>query len=648
MARPGVKTRFRAGTIFILLLFCVGASFSAYRYLRKEAVASVYRDTELFIAMAEASRNYVKDVLRPVMQERLPEGDFLLEAMSTSFVSRQILNRVHDHFPEFEYKRAAANPRNPVNLASEFEADRIAWFANNPSTTEWSGLVDTPAGARFVRMTPVVVDASCLSCHGRPEDAPEAIRKRYGTTHSYGYAKGEVIAAETLYIPFDRILVTVKEKAWWIFLIATLTLFSLLALFSLLFQQTAVSELRGLLHLFARILHEDPTRIAPVGDGSRSPEDEVALLKAAITKVATELALAHRNLITSEAKYREIFAASPDAILICEGDHLTDINRAGIELFGFESLAEATAIESVYPLFWDGRDAAALFDTLQKTGLVRDHEISIVNRQGLRRDAMVSAILHREDGTLPTGKFVVRDITDRKRLLKTMAQTDKLASIGQLAAGVAHEINNPLGVIELYGELVADGVSDRPEVLDDLEIIRKHARICKGVVSALLDFSRAGIPDRKATDLHPLIEEILAVLAKQFRDSAIGIETDFDAALPPIVMDARQIRQVLMNLLLNAVQAMDETGRVRVATRLQPEKETVTLSVMDTGSGIPEKNLERIFEPFFTTKEEQKGTGLGLAVVYGIITRHGGRIDVESRSGHGTTFTITLPLEPKG
>lgn len=647
MKQPvSVKNRFRIGVAVILLFFCMAISIFEYHYLKNEAVASVYRKTEIFLAMAEATRNYVKEMLRPRLQTLVPEDRLILEGMSTSYVSREVMLRVHDRFPEFIYKRAARNPRNPVNLAGPFESRRIDWFARNPEETDWSGVIERETGAYFVRMSPVRVEAQCLSCHGTPKAAPADIRNRYGDTASYGYVEGEVVAAETLYIPMDATLIRIKEKAWGIFLIATLCLFSLFSLVNLLFQQTVISQLKELLRYFQGIREEAeepaPLPIPPVIPGSG---DEIAQLKTSFVSVADGLRRAHHELRISETKYRELFESSPDGILISEGGRLADINTAAISLFGFKDHGEACDIESVYQLFWDGRDATALFATLSRNTVVQDYAIAIVNHKGERRDALISAACRGiPAGDPPAFECSIRDITEKRRREAYLAQTDKLASIGQLAAGVAHEINNPLGVIQLYAGLIEKEVTTMPQLREDIGIIQKHTSICKDVVASLLNFSRPATPRRKAVDLHGVIDEILTVLARQAKDAGVTlIRSDADD-LPPLLLDEHQMKQVLMNLILNAIQATDGGGEIRIATGVEKEHQMASLTVSDTGHGIAEKNQSRIFEPFFTTKGDEKGTGLGLAVVYGIMTRHGGTIDVTSTRGKGTAFCLRFPL----
>jgi signal transduction histidine kinase len=240
---------------------------------------------------------------------------------------------------------------------------------------------------------------------------------------------------------------------------------------------------------------------------------------------------------------------------------------------------------------------------------------------------------------------MLRDVTEMRRMDKYLAQTEKLASIGQLASGVAHEINNPLGVIQCYANLIAKSQPPDAQILNDVGIIRKHTDQCRSVVEALLNFSRAAEPRMNITDINTCIEEVVSVLDLQLQKDKFAIKRQFEATLPRINVDGNKIKQVLMNLLINASQAMPDGGRIIVSTALKANGKQLAIAISDTGPGISKENLPKIFDPFFTTKGPEEGTGLGLSVSYGIIQQHGGRISVDSARGKGTTFTILLPAD---
>jgi two-component system NtrC family sensor kinase len=223
-----------------------------------------------------------------------------------------------------------------------------------------------------------------------------------------------------------------------------------------------------------------------------------------------------------------------------------------------------------------------------------------------------------------------------------LIQSEKLASVGQLAAGVAHEINNPLGTILLFADIMRKELPSEDPRRDDARMIMEEATRCKTIVSDLLNFARQNEVLAQTTDLNALLEDTIGEIAIQPVFEQIRTVTELETELPPIQADPAQLREVFVNIMTNAAEAMEGGGTLTIRTK-EAEDEMVSISFEDTGCGIPEANLSKIFTPFFTTKPIGKGTGLGLAIVYGIIKMHRGQIYVESEEGVGSTFTITLP-----
>jgi two-component system NtrC family sensor kinase len=226
-----------------------------------------------------------------------------------------------------------------------------------------------------------------------------------------------------------------------------------------------------------------------------------------------------------------------------------------------------------------------------------------------------------------------------------LVQTEKLATIGTLASGVAHEINNPLGAILSNAQLLQLDTDD-PETLDSLSLIEAGARRCREIVEALLKYSHLAKNRHEAIDLRRLTQEALGVYERQLQLAEVSLTTEF-AGVPAIQGDGKEIKQVVTNLLLNALDALREkhglTGG-RLSVRIVRELSGVRLIVSDDGAGMGPEVLKRIFDPFFTTKTVGSGTGLGLSVCQRIIERHGGTIQVTSAPGEGTTFTVELPV----
>jgi two-component system NtrC family sensor kinase len=232
-----------------------------------------------------------------------------------------------------------------------------------------------------------------------------------------------------------------------------------------------------------------------------------------------------------------------------------------------------------------------------------------------------------------------------ERTREELLRKEKLAAVGQLAAGVAHEINNPLGTILLYADTMHQEAGSQDPRAADYQMIIKETLRCKHIVSDLLNFARQRQLMVRDTDLNALIRQLMEELPMQTALVGVKVTLDLDPALPLIQADEAQIRQIFINLIDNAADAMDGHGRLWVRTRhISPNMVEVTFQ--DTGAGIPPEHLKEIFTPFFTTKPVGKGTGLGLSIVYGIIKMHQGQIHIDSQVGQGSTFTITLPLCP--
>jgi signal transduction histidine kinase len=240
---------------------------------------------------------------------------------------------------------------------------------------------------------------------------------------------------------------------------------------------------------------------------------------------------------------------------------------------------------------------------------------------------------------------VKRDITERRKMELVLNQSERISAVGQLAAGVAHEINNPLTVVLGFAQsILARLTPDNPLHMPMASIVRETLR-CKTLVQDLLTFSRQKKPGARPESPVSMVENALNLVEPQARFKRVSVRRDFDSHLPAIMVDRTQIQQVIINLCTNAIDAMPDGGTLTLQVRRQDA--CVEIRVTDTGTGIPADIQNRIFEPFFTTKEIGKGTGLGLGLVYEILKNHQGSIDFKTEVGKGTTFIARLPLAQK-
>jgi len=241
---------------------------------------------------------------------------------------------------------------------------------------------------------------------------------------------------------------------------------------------------------------------------------------------------------------------------------------------------------------------------------------------------------------------ISKDITRDIEIQKAMMQQEKLASVGRLAAGVAHEINNPLTTILTTAMLLQEDFAPDEPLFKDLKTIADETLRCRRIVTNLLDFAKQSKPSKKQSDVNMLVRESVALIRKQaaFKDVEVG--QFYSDSMPDVYLDKNQIQQCIINLGLNAIEATDSGGRVSFETSFLADSGTVAIVVRDTGEGISEEDMKKLFEPFFTTKDT--GTGLGLAITHGFVQQHGGAIEVESKEGEGTAFTIRLPVKKDG
>lgn len=347
-------------------------------------------------------------------------------------------------------------------------------------------------------------------------------------------------------------------------------------------------------------------------------------------------------LASSEQRYWRIFQASRDMILSADAHgSIVDLNPAGFKMLGLEP--DELTPQCRFPQFMNVPDQwQEIVAEIQQQGFIASTELDLNVADGKRRRVLLSG--SREGVSEDNIHFVVKDIEQQHVIREQMAQADKLASIGELSAGIAHEINNPLGIILGYTQLMLRQEEDDTQRRDDLKTVERHVRHCKSIVEDLLNFARTSTPKKELMDIHAIIDDVLHFIAQHSSVDGVRIDTHYDKRIGNLLVDEKKIKQVFINLLMNAKYAIDGNGTISIQTGLSACGRRVLIRVHDTGGGIEEKNLARIFDPFFTTKPTGEGTGLGLSVSYGIIKNHGGDITVESFPGKGTTFTIVLPV----
>lgn len=358
------------------------------------------------------------------------------------------------------------------------------------------------------------------------------------------------------------------------------------------------------------------------------------------------VALANAELFETmrqaEWRFRTLFRAAPDAVLtvLQATGRIREANDAVHTVFGMEphQVIGRTLLELLVPA-----DRPQLEGVLARAfaGVPARVEVQVEAPGGPRLVALAASRLPEADP--PSALLVARDITAERDMRVRLMESDRLAAVGELVAGVAHEVNNPLSSISAFAQLLLRDAGLTAQQRDSLEVIRAETLRASQVVKDLLAFARRSEPQQAPLDLNALVERTLRVRRYQFAEAGVRVETELAPDLPAVFGDPRQLQQVCLNLFTNAVQAMTAMGGGRLQLRSYASGDDVVLEVSDTGPGITADVRAHIFEPFFTTKREGEGTGLGLSVSYGIVTAHGGRIAVADSSPRGTTFRVTLP-----
>lgn len=359
----------------------------------------------------------------------------------------------------------------------------------------------------------------------------------------------------------------------------------------------------------------------------------------------------------TEGKYRELFEESRDAVYMStDTGQLLDINPAGIRMFGFDSRDQMFAAGPVTQYYTDPAQREQLTRVLEARGYTNDTELHLRRRDGSPLIVVASITGSRDaEGRIVQYRGILRDITQQKHLEEEIRQAQKMESVGLLAGGVAHDFNNLLGGVLGYASFMKAKLPAGHDFIQYLETIERSAQRAAELTSKLLAFARGGQYDVRAVNMNAVVQETVGILARSI-DKSITVETSLAENLPTVEGDGGQLQQVMMNLCLNARDAMPSGGSLRIGTELrlwgteevnrhagaQPGR-YVVITVQDTGTGMDPATRLRIFEPFFSTKGKGKGTGLGLSMVYGIVRNHRGAISVESEPGKGSQFTISLP-----
>ena len=364
-----------------------------------------------------------------------------------------------------------------------------------------------------------------------------------------------------------------------------------------------------------------------------------------LVSVSLENAELVETLRQAEWRFRALFRAAPDAVLtVLRSGRVREANDAVREITGVDPLHVVGREVTDFVVEGDrDRLRSALDATFAGTPTRLEAAFEVESRGPAGRRIVALAMTRLPEADPPSVLVVGRDMTSDREMRLRLMESDRLAAVGELVAGVAHEVNNPLSSISAFAQLLLRDGGLTPAQRESIDVIRSETQRASQVVKDLLAFARRSEASREPLDLNGLLSRTLRLRGYQLSSNKIHLETSLAPDLPAVIGDARQLQQVFLNLVTNAIQAMATLGGGTLFVTTRYEQPRVFVEMRDTGPGIPDTARAHIFEPFFTTKGEGEGTGLGLSVSYGIVTAHGGTIEVTDTSSAGTTFQVALP-----
>jgi len=676
------------------LLVYIGLSvfiFSAILFYRTYTLitANVENLTNQQLALALhfdlAIREYVAEKIRPLMFNLIADGEFKPEAMSTSYVARNIFNKVRTKFPDYIIKFSAENPRNPVNQAGPEELNMIQYFNNNPEKQVWTGEINLGKRLYFAKFSAMRMEESCLRCHGAPGNAPAKLLEIYGSKASFNLPLGEIVGLDTIAIPKDKVTVMLFNKTIQNFVLIGTGLLLLCISLGFILKFIITDRLTKITEHFVQTEEQNGiVEINPIDIGGQDEittltsnfnklanrlNDYYALLEEKVEERTKELSKANEQLKKeieernqaeamlkrSENTLKSIFKSAPIGIGLV-------INRIiGWTNDQFQQMVGYSEDEL------NGKNARILYesdDEYERIGFEMNSQIKrfgtgTVEPQFKHNDGHILDILLRSAPINPTdfseGRiFTVMDITRTKLMQDQLIRSERLAATGHLAASIAHEINSPLQAVTVMLGTLKKKYSDDKALSGQLELLKGAFSSIRDTVKNLLDLNRPGKEVRQPTNVNRIIEKNVDLFQSHFKKNKIRINLDLSSNIPDLNASPLQLNQCLLNLINNSVEAISsastpDNGSIsgtekggEITIKTSHGKGNVIIKITDTGPGIPEEVLQYIFDPFFTRKKKM-GMGVGLSICHGIIEDHNGIITAENSPHGGVVMTIRLP-----
>lgn len=614
--------------IVIFLMVVVGSWLGSRSYV----IYKAEKDIETMLLQHKGAHHYIQRLALPELyslkqNNKIPEDLYSPILFSSSYMVRNMHNYYNEErlklgLSELYYKMASENPRNSVNKANSFEAELIRMFNEDNSPTSYRQLEKRDGKEYLYVAIPFLRnEKKCMVCHGRYEDAPIQLQERYPDRGGFDEKIGDVRAIESLRAPLDGELT--------------------LAYTAMISSSAACIIVLSLLLLTRRL------------NSLVSERTEL------VEKQASELRESKENLSITLNSIGDAVIATDQCGII------TMMNPVAESLTGysFDSNKE-THLDGVFTVV--NADTRSPFPVSIEQVLNSGQKLDAENAMLLINDGSECFIsqsvapIHSATGDIVGMVLVFRDRTNEKQIEQHLRQVEKMTSIGQLAGGVAHDFNNMLAGITGASELLGMKLSEDIKAMKYVDIIKNAAERTSGLTQKLLAFSRKGKQVSVSVNVHSVINDAISILERSI-DKRISIKTQLNAECSTVVGDPAQLQSGFLNLFINARDAMPDGGELLIKTANAVFNDQycyidsklnaghyIQISIKDTGTGIPVDIQPHVFEPFYTTKDVGKGTGLGLAAVYGMIQEHHGDICLHSVPEEGTVFHIYLPNSNDG
>jgi len=635
-----LSTKFTLVTGLIIFIFCIIFSAILYLHLKNRVIEDANEKTLIILTQISALGDYIKNTLRPKIFEHFPsiarDEDFLVEAMSTTHVTQEVMRRFNIDLKDYIYKRVSTNPLNPRNRADKLHEGLIEFFRKNKAMRSWNGIIKIDGEDFLIRTRVIIAERSCLTCHGDPSKAPRGLIKKYGGNSGFGWREGDIMGVESIAIPIAIALSQVKDIAISTFVFGFLTMVFLFISLEGAFWRLVSKPLNRMTTLFREIVKgtEPLNQTLPINRG-----DEIGELTASFNQMSRHLFEAQEEMRKNAETLRSIFESISDPLALVNPDcSLAMTNKTYREWASMG--ASAVFTKKCHP---ENCDADTMCPVCFLEKVKREKKAISEYWEGYDNRYYYIHLypVFNEEGEVIKVVHYVKDVTEKREMEEQMRITEKMAAIGQLSAGIAHEINNPLGGIRLCFNNLISTEMDEDTKKTHIEVINSGLERIQGIIKQLLDFSKKTSLTISPVSVDKLLNNVLKLVEYSANKKGIEIIKNPSDGIPDIMVDCNKMEQVFLNITLNAIQAMNGPGKLTIET--SQFNGNCVISFRDTGPGIPPEIMPYIFDPFFTTKPVGEGTGLGLSVSKSIVEQHGGRITVSSTEGM-TEFRIEIPI----